>query len=330
MTGKMLQMRKYKQLTLDERVKMFTLRQSKSSITQIASALGRSKSTISRELTRNASPPGYLPDTAQGLAKERRRRGLRLDQNLELQQFVVDHLCSFQWSPEQIAGYLKHRQTKLRSASHETIYAWIYTKPKEKLWRHLLRRKAKRFFRKYRNAGASRLPGRTSIHDRPECIGFGHFEGDLMSFRKGTQNMLVFHERKTRFIQAMRLTNKTAQVTAAAGLKLLKRLPKERLKSLTLDNGGEFAKHTEWVQKLGLQTYFCDPYASWQKGGVENSNGRLRRDLPRKTDLHALTEEAFDEIILTHNLKPRKCLNWINPLEAFHQNLYNQSVALQA
>ena len=86
----------------------------------------------------------------------------------------------------------------------------------------------------------------------------------------------------------------------------------------------------EWARELGIQTYFCDPYASWQKGGVENSNGRLRRDLPRKTDLQELSSEEFDEIILTHNLKPRKCLHWISPLEALNQNSNDHRVTLQA
>lgn len=320
----MLRMRKYTQLTHEERARMYELRQSKSSITQIALALGRHRTTVTRELKRNAAPPGhYWPDTAQRLARERRRKGCLLDRDEALQEFVVNQLCSFQWSPEQIAGYLKHRQTALRSISHESIYAWIYTRPREKLWKHLARHKAKRGLRKYREAGASRIPERVSIHKRPECKGFGHWEGDLMSFRKNSQHMLVTHEKHSRFTLAKRLLNKTAVHTAQAGISILKKLPPHARRSATLDNGGEFARHTEWRRKLGIQTYFCDPYASWQKGGVENTNGRLRRDLPRTTDLHALSEDEFNEVIFNHNTKPRKCLGWKTPLEVFNKNLHN-------
>lgn len=324
----MLRMESYKQLSHEERVKVYELRQSKASIPQIAVALGRHRTTITRELRRNAAPPGhYWPDTAQRLAHERRKKGLLLDRDVGLREFVVSQLCSFQWSPEQIAGHLKYRQTALHSISHETIYAWIYTKPREKLWKHLARHKAKRGPRKYRKSGVSRIPERISIHDRPECKGFGHWEGDLMSFRKNSQHILVSHEKHSLFVVSKRLLNKTAKHTAKMGLSFLKKLPLHARKSMTLDNGGEFAKHTEWRTKLGIQTYFCDPYASWQKGSVENTNGRLRRDLPRQTDVHALSEDEFDEIIFNHNTKPRKRLAWKTPLEVFKQNLYN--VALQ-
>jgi IS30 family transposase len=109
-------------------------------------------------------------------------------------------------------------------------------------------------------------------------------------------------------------------------MRLLKKLPRNARKSLTLDNGGEFAKHTLWRKHLRMETYFCDPYASWQKGAVENSNRWLRRELPRNTDLHALTQEEFDESILNYNLKPRKCRNWMTPLEAFNENINRQTV----
>jgi IS30 family transposase len=328
MIRKMLQMRKYKQLSFEERVKIYRLWQSKSCVTQIAIALGRAKSTISRELRRNtASIYPYWPDMAQNFARKRRKRQGRLDRNLALQTFVRRHLCALKWSPEQIAGALKHRQTALKGVSHETIYAWIYKQSAEKLWQYLARHKAKRGLRKYRSARSSRIPERVSIHVRPEPQGFGHWEGDLMSFCKGSQHMLVTLEKQTRFVMARQLRNKTAKVTATAGFKLLKRLPPQARQTMTLDNGGEFTKHTNWRRNLGLKTYFCDPYCSWQKGAVENANGFLRRDLPRKTDLKALKKEDFDEIIFNYNAKPRKCLGWKTPFEAFTENL--NLVALQ-
>jgi len=327
-------MKKYHQLTRCEREQIGMLRQSRSSITQIALVLGRPKSTIFRELKRNQAPPAeYWPDTAQTLALSRRRRGSRLDRDEDLKDFVVTKLCCHYWTPEQIAGYLKHRQRKIQPICHESIYAWLYKPPqkKEKLWKFLARHKAKRGLRKSRGSGVSRIPNRVPIHNRPKGVEdkreFGHWEGDLMSFQKNSQHMLVLRERKTMFTRSAPLPSKKAPTTAQKVIDLMQDIPVKARKSLTLDNGGEFAGHEQWEAQLGLPSFFCDPYASWQKGGVENTNGRLRRDLPRNTNLHQLSQEDFDENILNYNTTPRKSLAWLTPLEAFNKNLAR--VALQ-
>lgn len=324
----------YKQLTYEERVKISVLQQSNSSLAEIALALGRHKSTISRELRRNEAPPGqYWPDTAQRLSQGRRKRGCKIDRYHDLKEFIYEKMtCEF-WSPEQMAGWLKNRQNKLPKVCHETIYAWIYqgAQKAEKLWKFLPRHKAKRGLRKYRSAGMSRIPERKSIHERAPKIlkrkEFGHWEGDLMSFCKNSQHMLVLQERKSRFIRSERLPSKRAQDTIQEISKLLKPFPKEALKTITFDNGGEFAAHNQLQKDLGIQTFFCDPYASWQKGGVENGNKRLRRDLPRKTNIHKMRQEDFEEVIQNYNMTPRKCLKWLTPLEAFSLNF--SRVALQ-
>ena len=328
-------MKGYKQLSFEERVKISQLWQSKSPITQIAKALRRSKSTISRELRRNQAPPGeYWPDTAQVLTHKRRRSGGILDRHVGLRAFVTNQLRCHFWSPEQIAGWLKHRQKILPHVCCETIYAWIYgAKQKtEKLWKCLTRHKAKRGLRRTNSAGVSRIPGRVSIHDRPKVAHktkkiFGHWEGDLMAFRKNSQHMLVLRERKTMFTRSLPLPSKKAKETAQAIVTLLKDLPKAARKTLTLDNGGEFAAHAAVGNILGMPSFFCDPYASWQKGGIENTNGRLRRDLPRKTDIQAMDPNEFLEVIDNYNSTPRKTLNWLTPAEAFSKNL--PRVALQ-
>lgn len=327
-------MKKYHHLTPVEREQISMLRQSKSSIMQIALTLGRPKSTISRELKRNQAPPGqYWPDTAQTFALSRRRRGSRLDRDEVLKDFVITKLCCHYWTPEQIAGCLKHRQKKIKPICHESIYAWLYkpTQKKEKLWKFLARHKAKRGLRKSRGSGVSRIPNRVPIQNRPKSVDdkreFGHWEGDLMSFQKNSQHMLVLRERKTMFTRSAPLPSKKASTTSQKIIDLMKDIPKKARKSLTLDNGGEFAGHEQWHAQLGLPSFFCDPYASWQKGGVENTNGRLRRDLPRKTNLHQLSQEDFDENILNYNTTPRKSLAWLTPLEAFKKNLAR--VALQ-
>jgi len=328
-------MRKYKQFTYDERVKLAQLRLSQPSIAKIASAMSRSRSTIYRELRRNEAPPGeYWPDTAHALTQARRKRGNILDRDPELQTFVLEKLQCHYWTPEQIAGYLSCRQKTLRSISHETIYSWIYEKAqvKQKLWKFLPRHKARRGLRKSKGAGQSRIPDRISIHERPS-IGrkrkeFGHCEGDLMSFKKNSQHILVLRERKTMFTLSLPLPSKESCSTAQAIIDVMEAIPPAARKTLTLDNGGEFAKHTEVSKVLGIKSFFCDPYASWQKGGVENTNGRLRRDLPRSTNVTAMNQEEFDENIDNYNDTPRKSLKWHTPDEEFRKNL--NRVALPA
>ena len=322
-------MRKYTQFTYEERVKLAQLRRSETSITEIASVMGRNRATICRELKRNQAPPGeYWPDTAHKITLERRKRSRILDRDLDLQEFVLEKLQCHYWTPEQIAGYLTHRQSRLRTLSHETIYAWLYQKPQkeQKLWKFLPRHKAKRGLRKSKGAGLSRIPERVSIHERPQ-IGkkrkaFGHWEGDLMSFQKNSQHILVLRERKSMLALSVPLPSKTAGDTALAIIALLESLPPEARKTITFDNGGEFAKHMMVANILNIQSYFCDPYASWQKGGVENTNGRLRRDLPRNTNIRDMTQEDFDENIDNYNSTPRKSLGWLTPLEVFYKNLY--------
>ena len=321
-------MRSYKQFGYEERVKLAQLRQSKSSITQIASAMGRSRATIYRELKRNQAPPGeYWPDTAHNMTLARRKRGNILDRDLGLQAFVLEKLLCHYWTPEQIAGFLTHRQKALPSLSHETIYAWIYqpTNKKQKLWKFLPRHKAKRGLRKSKGAGLARIPERVSILQRPP-IGkkrkvFGHWEADLMSFKKNSQHILVLRERKSMLTLSIPLPSKASHTTAQAIIDLLQKIPPQARQTITFDNGGEFAKHRLVTNALGLASYFCDPYASWQKGGIENTNGRLRRDLPRCTNVRDMTQDDFDENIDNYNSTPRKSLNWLTPLEEFNRNL---------
>lgn len=281
-----------------------------------------------RELKRNQAPPGkYWPDTAQRKARERRQRLRCLDQDERLQEFVRIQLTCHYWTPEQIAGWLKHRQSALRPVSHETIYAWLYQgrQKREKLWKFLPRHKRKRGLRKVRKTCGSRIPRRIPIQKRPKAVEkrkqFGHFEGDLMAFQRNTQHLLVVQERKSRFILSQPLLSKRAVDTAQTIINLLEALPVKARRTITFDNGGEFAAHQDITKRCGTKAFFCDPYASWQKGSIEHTNGRLRRDLPRKTDLKAMTKENFDETIDNYNDTPRKCLNWLTPHEVFLKNL---------
>src|SRR3954447_23351680 len=165
----------------------------------------------------------------------------------------------------------------------------------------------------------STIAGRRSIHDRPEVVQgreeAAHWEGDLLICRR-MRPVLVLKERKTRFVLAARLAGKSAAETVAVMMAVFRR-PAPRVRpSIPSDNDPAFARHGLLASACSMATWFCDAYASWQKGAVENANGRLRRDLPRDVDLDAMSDAELQEIILSHNLTPRKCLGFLTPLQA--------------
>jgi IS30 family transposase len=287
----------------------------------IARVLGRAKTTISRELERNACPSGrYAPLVADGAYLLRRQRQAVLERDEKLRTFVIARLNEG-WSPEQVAGWLKGgHERKLRTLVPETIYAFVYrAKQKaDRLWLMLTRRHKRR--RPYTSRPSrDRIKDRISIHERPDSVDdraeVGHWEGDLV-ICKHARPVLVLHERKTRITLIARLSGKTAAETIATMLAVFDRVPHALRKSITFDNGGEFAMHSLLTSARGMQTWFCDAYASWQKGGVENANGRLRRWLPRGIDLDTISDEDIQDISLTMNLIPRKCLGFKTPLHA--------------
>jgi IS30 family transposase len=278
---------------------------------------GRNKSTISRELRRNALPRGgYVPVSAERIALARRyqKRKSRIERSSWLGELIVDQLIAMGLSPQQIAGRLEQEHGK-PVISHESIYRFVHGRQgrRQGLHRYLPQGKAKRGRRARK--GKSLIPGRVSIHDRPQTIAdrqeFGHWEGDLMAFSLPGYNNVVLTERKSRYILASRQTDKTAATTTASLLTLLAQLPDHARRSITFDNGSEFVRH----DTLGLSTYFCDPHSPWQKGTVENTIGRLRRDLPRSSKPTDCTERDFNDIINAHNQIPRKCLGYQTPAE---------------
>jgi IS30 family transposase len=333
---KELQMKSYRQLSMEEMHQISTYANQGESLRSIAKRLERSPSTICRELKRTRHPNDdgiYWPYWAESLRQSRRKRLCIIDRHRELKTFIVDKLCCHYWTPEQIAGHLKCCQDIFPSVCHETIYRWIYSKNqrKEKLWKLLTRHKATRGKRKSRSKGGSRIPNRIPIGKRPiihsSKEAFGNWEGDLMSFKKNSQHIVVLRERKTMYTLSSPLESKKALHTAQVVTTLLERVPSRSRQSMTLDNGTEFTQHSKWQAALRMPNYFCDPYKSWQKGGVENTNGRLRRDLPRSTDIKSMSQENFNEVIDNYNNTPRKLLGWKTPYEAFLQNLH--CVALQ-
>ena len=319
-------MRGYSHLSDDEREQIGLLKVLGHSIGAIAQALRRPKSTISRELSRNRLPSGrYSPLHAAGAYQLRRRREALIEKDQALRSFVLDRLAEG-WTPEQIAGWLKAgNERRLRAVGCETIYAFIYraAQKAEQLWRYLPRRHKRRRPRRSRPSRDT-IKDRVSIHERPENIDArteaGHWEGDLIICKR-TRPVLVLHERKSRVTLAARLIGKTAAETISAMLAVFARIKPTLRKSITLDNDTAFAQHARLKTVCAMTTWFCDAYASWQKGGVENANGRLRRWLPRQIDIDKVSDEEIQEIILTANLTPRKCLGFKTPFQAILKEL---------
>jgi transposase, IS30 family len=312
--------------TLGGRERVAALKAEGLSLRSIARALGRAASTVSRELRRNALPKGgYLPVHAEGCYLERRQRPAVLERDAKLGRFVRERLLEG-WTPEQIAGWLKRgEECGLPAVSTETTYAFVHRAGRkgERLWKLLPRGRARRGRRRGRQP-RSTIAERRSIHDRPEAVQerkeAGHREGDLLICRR-TRPVLVLKERKTRFVLAARLAGKSAAETVAVMMAVFRRLDPRLRSSITFDNDAAFARHGLLASACAMTTWFCDAYASWQTGAVENANGRLRRDLPRDLDLDALGDPELQEIVLSHNLTPRKCLGFLTPLQALPKEL---------
>src|SRR5262245_556698 len=320
--------RGYTQLSLEDRCEIARLQANGCSIRQIAATLDRAPSTIARELKRNRGRKvGYKPSFAHEQAKARRWEGSRLEREPDLRRAVLDRLAQG-WSPEQVAGRLK-RDASHRLVSYETIYRFIYAqiaRTKDYSWRHYLpRAKSKRGWRGVRGGSpATFIQARIPIAQRPLEVHDrqtpGHWEADLMMFAKYGQAILTLHERCSRILIAARPETKNADRIAELIEQLIRPIPAQLRKTMTFDNGTEFARHTR-LHSLDLETFFCDTYAPWQKGGIENAIGRLRRMIPRKTDLATLSDHRFATLLNAYNATPRKCLDFKTPAEIFLEHL---------
>lgn len=319
---------RYLQLSLEDRCRIASLQAQGHSIRQIAADLDRAPSTMAREIKRNTGRSvGYKPAYADEQTRARRWKGSKLERDQCLGQAVLDRLRQG-WSPEQIAGRLARQQAN-PTVSHETIYRFIYAqiaRTNDFSWRRYLpRAKSKRGWRGVRGgSSASFIEGRIPLSQRPAQASDrqtpGHWEADLMMFAKYGQAILTVHERSSRILLAARPDNKTANLIAELIEQLLRPIPSQLRRTITFDNGTEFARHTR-LHSLDLQTFFCDPYAPWQKGGIENAIGRMRRLIPRKTDLATISDRHFTALLQAYNATPRKCLDFQTPAELFLQYL---------
>lgn len=298
------------------------MRESGKTIRQIAASMDRAASSISREVRRNGGR-SYKPVYADEQAWSRRWRGSRLMREPELQRQVLAGL-SIGWSLEQVSGRMALGEGK-RPISAESIYRFIYAqiaRTKDYSWRHYLPRgKSKRGWHSKRSGPMDHIKNRVSIRKRPAYIRKrcqpGHWESDLLMLSDKKSNVLVVQERRSRFIYLAKQDSKEAAVTAAHLKTWFSCLPAALRRSLTHDNGPEFSSHY-LLHSEGVDTYFCDPRSPWQKGGIENMNGRLRRYIPLRTNPQSLTDEDLGELAERMNNTPRKCLGFRTPAEVFY------------
>lgn len=297
------------------------------SIRAIAKIMRRDHSVLVRELRRNSdgNRKKYRADTAQRLFEKRRHKQHKgkLDKYPELKEYVVAGLKQ-EWSPDVIAGKLKNRKLG-QTISHESIYHYIYHKAGryEGLYKYLRQAQPQRHKLRSRKKCKLPIPERVSIHLRPGVIDerkrYGDWESDSMIFSKQKTILSVQSERKSKLIRMCKLKNKSAEETKNALVMTAESVSKEIFLTMTFDNGTEAARHTKIKKEYGIDTYFCDPFASWQKGGVENANKLIRHYLPRKTDLSKLTNRDIYEIQEKLNNRPRRCLNYRSSNEVINE-----------
>jgi IS30 family transposase len=321
-------MKEYKQITLKERKKLYLLVRERKSIRAIAIKLGRSPSTISRELSRNSEKNElcYLPSEAHQKANKRKaRRSKKLKNNQKAKDFIIEGLNK-KWSPEVIAGRMK--KEKLPSAvCTETIYQWIYGDEARAfgLYKFLLKGRPRRLAKRGRKKRKILIPDRISVHERPKYVDekneFGHFEGDL-TFCKGlSHNIGVLIEKSSRFVLLAKNTSKKTDEVIKGMFNLLAQFPKKLLKSVTFDNGLEFAKHTALKLYLNMETYFCDPHSPWQKGQVEQANSMIHRYIKKKESLKNYSDADILSVQEQYNNLPRKCLGFKTPYEVLFEKM---------
>ena len=322
----------YCQISYRERLRLYRGLRAGQSVIELAEELGRHRSTIYREIRRNGSGMlGYLPDLAARRTRRRRRHGrskILLDADLRL--YVEDALLRG-WSPEQIAGRMKH-EGRCFYACHETIYRYIYRSDRRQgrrlLHHHLACAKPRRTARSHRRHRSGKFLYITAISERPEPINqrecFGHWEADTVQFLPSltTAHVTTMVERQTRFALVMKQPDRKTRTVMPAIKAALERLPVKATQTITFDQGSEFAdfrylERRRRYRHRRIKTYFCNPRSPWQKGGVENFNLRLRRFLPRKLDIRPVSRRKIANIVVRMNHTPRKCLGYQTPAEAF-------------
>jgi IS30 family transposase len=322
-------MRRYTELTLEERVEIQQRLEAGESLRLIARSLGRAPSTISREQRRIAAKRSdYRAQAAQQHAKACRRKP-RVERKLADPGLweVVRDLLHARWSPAQIAGILglAFPDDQAWRVSHETIYSAIYLTPRGELRKELIAcLRQGRSTRKPRTRGVDRrgqIPNMQSIHIRPAEVEDrlipGHWEGDLIKGAGNRSSVGTLVERTSGFVVLAKMSSASAADALESFGKALNRIPEALRKTLTYDQGKEMSYHAALTLRTGVQVYFADPHSPWQRGSNENTNGLLRQYLPKGTDLSVYSQDELNQIALSLNTRPRQRHEFRTPLQVY-------------
>ena len=319
-------------LTLDERETISRGLAKQHTLREIAQQLGRSPSTVSREVKRNGGNSHYRASSADQVAWQRalRPKRCKLAGKPDLVKVITQKLQAEQWSPQQIAGWLKRRYPKNEyyHVSHETIYKSLFIQARGVLKKELLAcLRTQRIMRRSKHAtlkglGLGKIVDAVPISERPASVEDravpGHWEGDLIA---GTNNSYIatLVERQTRYVMLAHVKNKNTATVVQALIKQSQKLPSELYKSLTWDRGSEMSGHKKFTLATDIQVYFCDPKSPWQRGSNENTNRLLRQYFPKGTNLAEHSQVELDRVARQLNERPRKTLDYETPAERFNQ-----------
>ena len=327
---------KYLQLSSSERLEIEILRNKSYSLKDIAQALKRNKSTISREIARNRRRKRikggkrfglYEAKTAIHKTKLRRAdskyQGKKINENKELKEYIIKGLKEH-WSPDEISGRMSY-ENKPFYASKTAVYSWLYSAWGQKHTHLLYSKRSKPRKQKQNKKKKEMIPNRVGIGKRGReadlRLEYGHFETDTVVSGRKTRSKVslsVMYERKARYTSIKRINSLKPRQNNSAIIYMSKEL--KVFKTLTLDNGIENTRHRELQKELDIKTFFCDPYSSWQKGGVENTNKMIRRYIPKGSNISNYSQEYIDSVCHVLNNKPRKSLGYRTPLEVMVQN----------
>ncbi|CAM1346776.1 IS30 family transposase [Tenacibaculum insulae] len=327
--------KKTSRLTLKERIQIETLLKENKSKSYIAKTLNRSRSTITREVNKwvQTDKDKYSAELANWNAKDdylNKRNTDKISIHKKLRVYVFKGLLS-QWTPEQIAGKLKldFPNDPIMSISHESIYRYIYTQPQarlnKKLINLLVRKKTRRRPSIKKRGTGSKIINQVSIDNRPKHIELrqeiGHWEGDLMIGKNQKSAIGTIVERKSRYTLIVKLKARNSKEVAKMFSKILNKLNPILKKTMTYDNGTEMAKHEKITKKTGMKIYFAHPYSSWERGTNENTNGLIRRYLPKGTDFNLINKKQLMIIQEKLNNRPRKIIGYKTPKEIIDSEL---------
>lgn len=324
-------MRKYRQLTEDDRIEIYALKQAGNRQKAIADAIGVSKSTISRELARNTGLKGYRPRQAQAKALQRRFEAAKAVKMTDETIGYIEKKIALQHSPEQIAQRMKIDPDWLGpTVSHERIYQHIWQNKAVggKLYKNL-RIAGTKQRRKRRNSRDMRgtIKNRVGIEKRPPIVErktrFGDWEGDTVVGKNHQGALVTLVDRKSKLTLIDKVDRYTAKAVEDSIVRLMETLPRRNF-TLTVDNGKEFASHEAVRDALKMRVYFADPYSAWQRGLNENTNGLIRQYVPKGSEVRGLSKDDIAEITEKLNNRPRKALDYLTPNEVYYNNKKRQ------